>query len=50
MGDEKTKRLRAHVVKEIYDTESEYTDHLEFTVTVSPLGSWLVELREGVAC
>ena len=35
MADEKTKRLRMHVVKELYDTERDYTDHLEFTVTVS---------------
>ena len=35
MADEKTKRFRTHVVKELYDTEKEYTRHLEFTVTVS---------------
>ena len=35
MADEKTKRLRTHVVKELYETEKDYTDHLEFTVTVN---------------
>ena len=35
MADDKTKRLRTHVVKELYETEGDYTDHLEFTVTVS---------------
>jgi phosphatidylinositol 3,4,5-trisphosphate-dependent Rac exchanger 2 protein len=34
MADDKTKRLRTHVVKELYETEGGYTDHLEFTVTV----------------
>ena len=37
MADDKTKRLRTHVVKELYDTEADYTDHLEFTVTVCTL-------------
>ena len=32
---DKLKRLRVHVVKEIYDTERDYTRSLEFTVTVS---------------
>ena len=36
MAEEKTKRLRTHVVKELYDTEKDYTEHLEFTVEVSP--------------
>ena len=36
MADDKTKRLRTHVVKELFDTEADYTDHLEFTVSVSP--------------
>ena len=35
MADDKTKRLRTHVVKELYETEGDYTEHLEFTVTVS---------------
>ncbi|CAI8056724.1 Phosphatidylinositol 3,4,5-trisphosphate-dependent Rac exchanger 2 protein [Geodia barretti] len=34
MSDDKIKRLRTHVVKELYDTEADYTAHLEFTVTV----------------
>ena len=34
-ADEKTKRFRLHVVKEIYETEKDYTDALEFTVEVS---------------
>lgn len=33
--DEKAKRFRLHVVKEIYDTERDYTRALEFTVEVS---------------
>lgn len=45
MADDKTKRLRTHVVKELFDTEKDYTDHLEFTVTVS-LRSLSGELRE----
>ena len=32
---DKQKRFRVHVVKEILDTEREYTRSLEFTVTVS---------------
>ena len=36
---EKQKRFRVHVVKEIFDTEREYTRSLEFTVTVS---GWLM--------
>lgn len=35
MADEKTKRLRTHVVKELFETEKAYTDHLDFTVGVS---------------
>lgn len=34
MADDKTKRFRVHVVKELYETEKDYTAHLEFTVTV----------------
>ena len=34
---DKQKRFRVHVVKEIFDTEREYTRSLEFTVTVSYL-------------
>ena len=34
MADDKTKRFRVHVVKELYETEKDYTEHLEFTVTV----------------
>lgn len=34
MADDKIKRLRTHVVKELFDTEADYTDHLEFTVNV----------------
>ena len=33
--DDKIKRFRLHVVKEIYQTERDYTDSLEFTVDVS---------------
>ena len=39
---EKQKRFRVHVVKEIFDTEREYTRSLEFTVTVS---GWFVSKR-----
>ena len=35
MADDKSRRLRTHVVKELYETEGDYTEHLEFTVTVS---------------
>ena len=31
---DKQKRFRLLVVKEIYDTERDYTENLEFTVTV----------------
>lgn len=34
-ADEKTRRFRAHVVQELFDTEREYTAALEFTVNVS---------------
>lgn len=34
MGD-KAKRFRVHVAKELYETERDYTQNLEFTVTVS---------------
>ena len=33
---DKVKRFRVHVVKELYDTERDYTRNLEFTVTVRP--------------
>lgn len=33
-SDEKVKRFRLHVVKEIYETEKDYTESLEFTVEV----------------
>ena len=49
MADEKTRRLRAHVVKELYDTESDYTEHLEFTVTVSALASASLAAAESVS-
>ncbi len=38
MASDKDKRFRVHVVKELYETERDYTQQLEFTVTVS--GHW----------
>ena len=35
MASDKLKRFRVHVVKELYETEKDYTTALEFTVTVS---------------
>lgn len=35
MASDKDKRFRVHVVKELYETERDYTQQLEFTVTVS---------------
>ena len=32
---EKLKRFRVHVVKELFETERDYTQELEFTVAVS---------------
>ena len=40
MASDKLKRFRTHVVKELYETERNYTSALEFTVTVSEI--WLV--------
>lgn len=34
MASDKLKRFRVHVVKELYETERDYTTALEFTVTV----------------
>ena len=34
-SDDKIKRFRQHVVQELYDTEKDYTNALDFTVTVS---------------
>lgn len=34
MASEKLRRFRVHVVKELYETEKDYTTALEFTVTV----------------
>ena len=44
MADDKTKRLRTHVVKELFETEADYTDHLEFTVTVCPSFECVLQL------
>ena len=33
-SEDKSKRFRLHVVKEIYQTEKDYTEALEFTVNV----------------
>lgn len=35
MASDKQKRFRTHVVKELYETEKDYTSGLEFTVMVS---------------
>lgn len=35
MASDKQKRFRTHVVKELYETEKDYTSALEFTVTVN---------------
>lgn len=37
MASDKLKRFRVHVVKELYETERDYTTALEFTVMVSLL-------------
>ena len=34
MADEKTKRFREHVVRELYVTERDYAKNLRFIVTV----------------
>ena len=34
MADEKTKRFREHVVRELYETEQDYAKNLRFIVTV----------------
>lgn len=40
MATDKLKRFRVHVVKELYETEKDYTTALEFTVLVSY--AWLL--------
>lgn len=37
--DETTKRFRLHVIKEIHQTEHDYTSSLEFTVDVCNLST-----------
>ncbi len=39
-SDEKVKRFRLHVVKELYETEKDYTESLEFTVEVGYEQDW----------
>ena len=42
MATDKLKRFRVHVVKELYETERDYTNALEFTVTVrQSWGRWM---------